>query len=321
MARVMITGGFGTLGCWVLRELGRQHHDVTVFELDTPHNRVRAREFTELEVHWGDLRDPEQVAASIASQDLVLHLAFVLPPAAERDPEGAYAVNVGGTRHLIARCQAQARPPRLLFCSSAEVFGRTRHQPPPRRITDPRQITSVYTKHKIECEDLVQGSGLDHVIVRFGAIIDIALTNSHELMFEFPLDARFEAIHPADAALALANLVTCEAAWGRGALLLLGGGPRCQRTYGQFLAEMMQTVGVGPLPDEAFTRKDYPSDWLDTEESQCLLQYQHHSIEDIRREIAALMRWRKLLVPLMRPLVRRSILAKSPYLRAAARKR
>src|SRR5262249_15395659 len=283
--------------------------------------RARAREFPGLKVSWGDLRNPEQVAASIASQDLVLHMAFVLPPATERDPGGSYAVNVGGTRHIVAACQSQSRPPRLLFCSSGEVFGRTRHLPPPRRITDPRHVTSVYTGHKIECEDLVLGSGLDHVIVRLGAVIDIALTNSHELMFEFPLDVRIEALHPADAALALANLVTSEAAWGRGALLLLGGGPRCQRTYGQFLTEMMKTVGVGPLPDEAFTRDDYPSDWLDTEESQRLLQYQHHSVEDICREIDALMGWRKMLVPLIRPLVRRAILANSPYLRADPRKR
>jgi hypothetical protein len=84
---------------------------------------------------------------------------------------------------------------------------------------------------------------------------------------------------------------------------------------------MMKTVGVGPLPDEAFTSDDYPSDWLDTEESQRLLQYQRHSVEDICREIDALIGWRKMLVPLVRPFVRRSILANSPYLRAASRKR
>jgi hypothetical protein len=36
MARVMITGGFGTIGRWVLRELRRQHYHVTVFDLGTP---------------------------------------------------------------------------------------------------------------------------------------------------------------------------------------------------------------------------------------------------------------------------------------------
>lgn len=317
----MITGGLGTIGRWVLRELRRQHHDVTVFDLDTPRNRGRGREFTDINICWGDLRDAGQVIRATASQDVVLHMAFVLPPATERDPQGTVATNVGGTRHVIAGCLAQPKPPRLLFCSSGEVFGRTRDLSPPRRITDPRHITSVYTGHKIECEDLVRDSGLDYAIVRIGAVIDIALTNSHELMFEFPFDVRFEALHPADAALALANAIGCEAVWGRGALLLLGGGPRCQRTYGQFLTGIMNTVGVGGLPEEAFTREDYPSDWLDTEESQRLLRYQRHSLEDICREIGALMGWRKLFVPLVRPLVRRSILAKSPYLRAGSRKR
>src|SRR5437016_13101609 len=115
MARVMITGGLGTVGRWVLRELRRQHHDVTVFELDTPRNRDRAREFTGVQMRWGDLRDAGPVVA--ASQDVVLHMAFVLTPATERDPQGTQATNVGGTRHIIAACKSQPNPPRLLFCS------------------------------------------------------------------------------------------------------------------------------------------------------------------------------------------------------------
>jgi len=316
MARVLVTGGFGTVGRWVLKELVRQPHEVTVFELDTPRNRRQAREHPGVRVVWGDLRDAAAVAAAVKAQEYVVHLAFVLTPATELDPEGARAVNVGGTQNVLAACEAQPQRPRLLFSSSVEVFGKNRHLQGPRRIADPVSATSVYTAHKIECEGLVRASKLDFAIVRFGAVIDIALSNTHSLMFEFPVDVRFEALHPADAAVAVARALSTEAVWGRGALLLLGGGPSCQTTYGGFLDGMLTTLGVGALPHEAFTREDYPSDWLDTGESQRLLQYQRHSLEDIRRQIDALLGWRKAVLPLARPLVRRSILAKSPYYRA-----
>lgn len=320
MARVLVTGAFGTIGRWVLDELERQGHQITVLELDNPRNRRLARQ-RELTVIWGDLRDPASVAEAIADQDVVIHMAFVLPPASEREPERAKAINVEGTRNVIAACQAQAAQPRLLFCSSVEVFGKNRERPGPRRIDDPVSATSVYTTQKIECEALVRESGLDFAIVRFAAIIDISLASSHELMFEFPVDVRFEALHPADAATAVVNTITCEAVWGTGKLLLLGGGPSCQTTYGEFLDAMMTTLGVGSLPPEAFTREDYPSDWLDSDESEGLLAYQRHSLADIRAQIDALLGWRKLILPLVRPLVRRSILARSPYLRSRSKTR
>ncbi|MBO0791282.1 MAG: hypothetical protein J2P36_10070 [Ktedonobacteraceae bacterium] len=58
------------------------------------------------------------------------------------------------------------------------------------------------------------------------------------------------------------------------------------------------------------------TDWLDTIESQELLQYQRHSFDDIMRDVLAATRptgiaaW---LLPLLRPLIRRQMLRLSPY--------
>ncbi len=314
MAKVLVTGGFGTIGRWVLRETLRQKHDVTVFELDTPRNRALAGEHPGLRAVWGDLRDAVAVAAAVAGQDYVVHLGCVLPPMAEVDPEMAHAVNVGGTQHVIDACRAAPQKPRLLHASSGEVYGATRHLAPPRTIAEPRVSVNHYSSHKIKAEELVQASGLDHVIVRFSAVIDIALTNSHPLMFEFPVDVRMEVLHAADAAVAIANGLRTEEIWGRGAVLPLAGGERCRTTYGEFLSRMLETLGVGALPAAAFTKDDYPSDWHDTTESEALLRYQRHSLDDICQQVRDLLGWRRLFLPVARPFVRWSILRKSPYL-------
>jgi nucleoside-diphosphate-sugar epimerase len=316
MSRILVTGGFGLVGRWVVRELLARRHEVVVLELDTPRNRKSAREFPSLDVVWGDLRDTRAVGSAVAGCDTVVHMAFVITPHTERDPVGSEAINVGGTRNIIAACEAQAKPPRLLFTSSVEVYGKNRHLPGPRRIDDPLHAVNDYAAHKIECERLVRQSRLDHAIFRFAGVIDITLQSSHELMVEFPLDVRFEAVHAADVGLAVANAVEGDAIWGRSAILHIAGGPSCRTTYGQFLDGILTTLGVGPLPREAFTQADYPSDWLDTEESQRLLSYQRHSLEDIFAAIAGLLGWRRALVPIVRPLVRRTILRRSPYLRA-----
>ncbi len=312
--RVLVTGAFGTVGPWTLDALLATGADVTVFELDTPRGRTLAKRYAgRVRVVWGDLRDAEAVAAVVPGHDVVAHMAFILTPTTEERPEFAEAINLGGTRHVIAACQQASPQPRLLFSSSVEVFGKNRHLPGPRSAADPVQVTSVYTGHKVACEQLVRDSGLDWLIVRFGAVIDIALGNSHPLMFEFPLDVRFEVVHPADAARAVAHAVTRDAPWGDGKTLLIGGGPTCQTTYGDFLNRMLTALGVGALPAEAFTQEDYPSDWMDTTESEALLGFQQHSLDDILTQVAAKMGWRSWLMPVVRPLARRSILKLSPY--------
>jgi nucleoside-diphosphate-sugar epimerase len=318
MAHVLVTGGFGTIGRWVLREMQAQGHDVTVLELDTPRNRKLAREFAHVRLVWGDLRDAPLVASAVTGQDYVVHLGCILPPLADTNPDFAHTVNVGGTQNIIDACLAQPKPPRLIHGSSGEVYGATRHLVPPRTIDEARIAVNHYSAHKIEAEERVQASGLDYVIVRFSAVIDIALTNSHPLMFDFPVDVRMEVLHAADAALAVTNCLRTEAIWGRAAILPLAGGVRCQTTYGEFLTRMLETLGVGALPAEAFTPDDYPSDWHDTAESQALLQYQRHSLDDICGQVRDLLGWRRLFLPLARPFVRRSILSKSTHLRQRA---
>lgn len=316
MASALVTGGFGLVGRWVVPELARSGHTVTVFEQDSPANRRHAASLEGVTTRFGDLRDAAAVAAAVSGNEYVVHMGCVLPPRAEEDPETAKAVNVGGTANILAACRAAPKAPRLVHISSGEVYGATRHLPPPRRVGEPRVAVNHYSAHKIAAEELVEASGLDHVIIRLSAVIDIALGSYHPLMFEFPCDVRMEVLHAADAARAIAACLETEAAWGRGAVLPVAGGERCRTTYGGFVNCMLEAMGVGALPEAAFTREDYPSDWHDTTESQALLKYQRHSLDDICREVSALLGWRRYFVPLARPFVRRSILSRSPYLRA-----
>lgn len=83
-----------------------------------------------------------------------MHLACILPPLADADPEFAQTVNVGGTQHVIDACLAQPKPLRLIHGSSGEVHGATRHLAPPRTIDEARIAVNHYSAHKIAGEEL-----------------------------------------------------------------------------------------------------------------------------------------------------------------------
>jgi nucleoside-diphosphate-sugar epimerase len=312
---VLVTGGFGNIGSSAVEALTAHGHRVRVLSTRSPRHERTARRLG-LDVVWGDIRRREDVAAALRDQEAVVHLAAIIPPASDEKPDLAREINVDGTRTLLAEAAARPAPPRFLFASTFDVFGCTTHLPPPRRISDPVSATNGYTGHKIEAEGLVRASGLQNLIMRFADVPLMALRPAHPIMFEIPLDTRIEALHTRDAGLAVARAVDCAEAWGR--TLLVGGGTRCQVLFRDYLARFLTAMGVGPLPDEAFGTTPYPTDWLDTEESEHLLRYQRHSLDDIVREIGALLGWRRPLMPLLRPLVRRQMLGLSPHWRARA---
>ncbi len=315
--KILLTGAFGNIGALTLEALTERGHQVRAFDVPTRANRRAAQTWGErIQVHWGDLRQPEDVAAAVQDQDAVIHLAFVLPhlsatgASSEARPDWAHAVNVGGTRNLVEALQAQARPARLIFASSLHVFGRTQDRRPPRTASDPVQPVEHYAHDKVECEALIRQSGLRWTILRLPATLPIRPILDPG-MFEVPLDNRIEFAHGRDVATAFANAVGNEAVCGR--LLLIGGGPRCQFFYGDLVRRVLRAVGVGMLPAEAFAMTPYSTDWLDTAESQQLLGYQRRTLDDYVRDLRAALGWRRWLIRLSRPIIRRWLLSQSPY--------
>jgi len=314
---VLLTGAFGNVGRSALEELVKQGHRVRCFDLRTRANKKTARRYGEqIEVMWGDLRRPEDVAAAVRDQEVVVHLAFIIPKLSatgvesEARPEWAREINVGGTRNLLQAMKAQPTPPRIIFTSSCHVYGRTQHQPPPRTASDPVHPPEHYSQHKVECERMIQASGLEWTIFRLAATLPLTM-KLDPAMFDLPLDNRIEFVHTKDVGLAIANAVSSEEVWGK--VLLIGGGPRCQHTYRELAAGILEAMGVGMLPDEAFSQEPFAVDWLDTAESQRLLDYQRHELKDYIEDMVALLGYRRHLIRVFRPLVRLWLLSKSPY--------
>lgn len=325
VSNVLLTGAFGNIGRHVIRELLRQNYRVRCFDVPTGANRKAADEFRgRVEVVWGDIRKADSVRHAVDGQDAVIHNAAIIPSTSEKMPEIAKAVNVGGTRNVVRAIQAAGRggrTPFLVFPSSISVFGPSQHKPPPRRATDPVRATDHYTSHKIACERMIRAARIPHVILRVGAALDADALygdiDSMKLMFEMSPDNRVEYVHPADVARAQVNALRCPRASGK--ILLIGGGPGCQIRQRDMFDAIFSALGLEGIPPEAFGDRNYYTDWMDTKESQRLLDFQRVTWADFRRSLdrnLGLYRW--LLLPL-RPLARQYLLSYSaPWQRHTA---
>ncbi len=315
--RVLVTGAFGNIGTATLHELLAQGHTVRAFDRPAPATRRTAAQYGgAVEVLWGDIRRPDDVARAVDGQEAVVHLAFVLPPQSERSPDLARAANVNGSQHLIAALQGQKNPVRLLFASSYSVHGDTRGLTGLLTPESPLQALNHYNEHKIAVEEMVRASGLTWCILRFGSVLPPEPVGRLDpVIFDLPPDARQEYLHPRDAALAIANCLPCAAAWGR--IWMIGGGPACQVYYGEMINRTLEALGLGRLPAEAFSPvARQGGGWMDTRESQRLLQYQRYTFSDYLAQLAFRKRWQRPMLRLLSPLARRYIVRQSPYIRS-----
>lgn len=327
--KVLLTGPFGKIGYRVVEALLAKGHEVTCFDLDTPANRKTARDFApqqaagKVHIIWGDITNAAQVAAAVAGVEAVIHNAAIIPPLSDVKPALAERVNVGGTKNILAAIQANPRKPHLVFPSSISVHGfNAPDSAYPRRITDPFKAEDCYAGHKIECERLIEEAskqwGLRWTIVRIGACMEarnpMDTENSEEMikmMFNVSFRARLEYVHPKDVATAMANAINNEQAIGK--KFFLGGGKSCQTIWGHFNSLILVAMGGKPFPENIFGTQGYYTDWMDTEESQRVLQFQNHSLNDYIAELDQKFKYlRPFLVPLV-PVIRYYLMRKSPH--------
>ncbi len=324
--KVLVTGALGNVGAYTLDALLREGHDVVAFDVvSTRARKAAARVDSRVRVVWGDICEPASVGAALDGVEAVVHLAAIIPPQVEKAPDLARRINVDGTRNLIEQMIASGTARRLVFASSMGVFGDVQDREPPLRAQTPVSPTDDYGRHKVACEQAIQASVLHWSILRLAVAVPTRLRGAPfdvRTGFEISADARVEIIHPADAATAFAHAVDCEAVTGK--ILHVGGGEKCQLRHADFFNELMGGIGIGPLPAEAFIRREFPrfmGDWVDTQESQRLLRYQERGLEELKEDMRSDLGLLVPLIRLFRPLVNGFMLRASPYLQENRRAR
>lgn len=323
--KVLVTGALGNVGEYTLKALLDEGHEIVAFELPTPAARRRATRLdSRIQMVWGSITDPGSIKAALQDVEAVIHLAGMVPPNVDKNVALSTQVNVGGTAHLIKQMESSPTAKRLIFASSVGVFGDVQRREPPLRADTPVSPTDEYGRQKVACENAIRDSNLQWTILRLGAAVPTRVLGSHydpRAGFDISADARIEFIHPADAGVAFARAVRCDEANGK--VLYVGGGKRCQMIALPFYNTLMDPIGIGPVPPEAFVKAEYPrfpGDWLDTDESQRLLQYQSLGLDELKEDLKNGLGPLVPLVRMLRPIATWFYVRSSPYLKENRRR-
>ncbi len=176
MARILVTGGLGVVGTWLVRELRERHHDVISCDLAHQPDEVAFG-------LQGDIREPRYARCDISEFrqlarlfdhfgrfDYVFHCAAEFGRWNGEDfYETLWRTNVIGTKHLLRLQESQRF--RLVHFSSSEVYGDYPHLMV-EHITDEVEIKQLndYAMSKwvneMQIRNAIAQHGVESVVVR-----------------------------------------------------------------------------------------------------------------------------------------------------------
>jgi UDP-glucose 4-epimerase len=151
--KILVTGGSGLIGRYVVREL-QQGHEVENLDIRSPQS-------SDVPYHQVDLFDGASLAKTVRDFDVVVHLAGIPHPL--NDPaERVFRTNAVGTFNVLEACAA-INIRKVVFISSESVLGfafsTTRMWPEYLQIDEhhPIRAQDPYGLSKITCEQLCSG--------------------------------------------------------------------------------------------------------------------------------------------------------------------
>lgn len=156
---VLVTGAAGFIGSHLVAALVEQGAEVRGLLRYTSRGDLGALAWLEPEVAdaaelvFGDLRDPESVAAAAAGVEVIFHLgAQIAIPYSYVNPRDFFETNVIGTLN-VARAALDAGADRVVHTSTSEVYGSAQTVP----ITEdhPLEAQSPYAASKVGADKLI----------------------------------------------------------------------------------------------------------------------------------------------------------------------
>lgn len=319
--RILLTGASGTVGQAVLKELCsvENRYEVTAFDVRSSKTIKKLKPYSEeITIVYGDIRNNDDLIKISYNQDVIIHLAAIIPPLADEKTELSYQINVEGTENFINHLELHSPNAFFIYSSSISVYGDRLHNPLISVIDKMNPSKDdKYANTKILAEDIVQNCKLDWSIFRLTAIM-----GGHKiskLMFHQPLDTSLEIASPEDTARAFVNAIEKQAQLSK-KIFNLGGGEKCRITYKDFLSRSFKIYGLGKLdfPLNTFAEKNFHCGYyIDGYVLNNILDFRKDTLseyfEDQNREISFL---KKLIITIFQKPIKRYLQNQSEPLKA-----
>jgi len=153
--RVLVTGGAGYIGNYLVEELIEDGHEVRVLDsmLFGDSALTQFKDSPNFESVEGDIRHIEDLSYAMEDRDAVVHMAGIVgDPACDVNEQATQSVNVEATKTLVEVCKLH-NIQRLVFASTCSVYGASELM----ELNEGSFLNplSLYAESKIESEEII----------------------------------------------------------------------------------------------------------------------------------------------------------------------
>jgi len=170
---VLVTGGNGHLGAYVLKALDDRKELPISYDIQPPPdglNKIAGK----IKFIKGDILNITDMLRVLKENavDRIIHLAAIVTSASQQNPVQAHQLNTGGTLNVL-ECARIMNIKRVVYSSSLSVYG-FKAEGNPIKEDDQKEPVSLYGATKLFSEHLIYAYhktfGVDSVVVRFPVI-------------------------------------------------------------------------------------------------------------------------------------------------------
>ena len=173
--RILITGGIGFIGRYLVKELLNNNNNfVTVIDNEYRWGKdilEQTCQSQNLKYIKGDITNEDLISKLIKENDLIVHLASISQVMTSiQDPDKTFSYNIYGTYLIAKHCSLFGK--KLIFSSSREVYGSADYLPVD--LNHKLKPENPYGASKISGESLILGYGksfnLNYIIFRLSNV-------------------------------------------------------------------------------------------------------------------------------------------------------
>jgi len=170
---ILVTGGAGFIGSYVIEELiPLQPKKIIIIDNFIRGSRENMKSFINnpvIELHEADIRDTDKLEQCIEGCDYIFHMAALRINACAANPGDGFDVMLKSTFE-IAQLAVKHKIKKVIYSSSASVYGLAQHFPTP-ETDNPYNNQTFYGAAKMWGEQLFRSFkfmyGLDYVALRY----------------------------------------------------------------------------------------------------------------------------------------------------------
>ena len=182
--KILVTGGAGFIGKYLVRSLLKNGDSVTIFDNFSNSTKDSVSSLVDIgaKVIEGDITKLLNIVNAAKDQDRVIHLAAKISVSESiRNPSETFQVNVDGTRNVLAACEKN-HIKKLIVASSAAVYGEGFRDV---KLTEESKTNPIspYGESKVRMEQEIKQFVLRHdiecIILRFFNIYGIGQSSEY----------------------------------------------------------------------------------------------------------------------------------------------